>query len=224
MHRVRRRIRPLAALVSLATVLTLAGAAPTLAGPLPPSGADARIAPVAALTGSWRATTGSSTGYTVTTETAFIGRETIRGRTTSVTGSARVRLVGGRERLTAARFTADLRRATTGNALYDRQANALLETSRYPTGTFVLVTPVYLPSAAAVARGTAIALVGNLTLHGVTRRVTVSARMIGSSSKFTVTGALPVRLTDYGIPLVTAGGLTRADDRATIDFRVVFVR
>lgn len=220
----RRSLRSFVAPVSLALVLALpAFGVGVRAGADPVTGPIAGGAP-GALSGNWRAATGSYTGYRVVTRLAFMGPQTIAGRTTAVTGSAQVRLISGRERLTAARFTADLRKATTGNAIYDRQAASLLEISRYPTGTFVLATPLVLPSASALAAGSAVSLVGNLTLHGVTRRVTVPARVIGTSSRFTVTGAISVRLTDYRIPLVVAGGLARADDRATVDFRVVFVR
>ena len=180
--------------------------------------------PPSALTGTWRATTGSHTGYKVTTNIFLAGTQTIAARTTAVTGSATVRLVSGRERLTAARFSADLRRATTGNALYDQQAADTFQTARYPTGVFVLVTPVNLPSATTLSRGTTITLAGKLTLHGVTKPVTVRARAIGNSKRFTVSGVIALRLSSYGIPLMSAGGLARTEDSATVDFKVIFVR
>ena len=211
----------------LAVILGSAGScgATVLAAPSAPAAPRAEAGqPPSAFVGRWRATTGSHTGYRVTTEVFLAGTQVIRGRTTAVTGSATVRLVSGRERLTAARFAADMRRATTGNALYDQQAAETFETVRYPTGVFVLVTPVYLPSAASLAKGTTINLIGKLTLHGVTRPVTLRARAIGNSRRFAVSGVLPIRLSDYGIPLVSAGGLARTADSATVDFKVVFVR
>lgn len=201
------------------------GVATVVAAPSAPAHpATGAADPPAALTGTWRATTGSHTGYRVTTNVVFVGSQVIAARTTAVTGSATVRLVSGLERLTAARFSADLRRATTGNALYDQQAAETLETEKYPNGVFVLVTPVALPSATTIARGTRMTLVGNLTLHGVTRRVTVPAQVIGTSKRFTVSGVIPLRLSDYQISLVSAGGLARTEDRATVDFKVIFVR
>ena len=223
MPRVTRRIRSLAVAVALASALPVPVGV-TFSASARPAAATTLTVPVAAMSGNWRATTGSYTGYTVTTTVVLLGRETITGRTSAVTGSAQIRLVDGRERLVSSRFTADLRAATTGRLIYDRQANAIFDTATYPTGTFVLVTPLSLPSAATIARGVAVTLVGNLTMHGVTRRVTVPVRVAGSTTRFTVTGSSAVRLTDYRIPLVAAGGLARADDRATIDFRVVFVR
>jgi polyisoprenoid-binding protein YceI len=213
--------------LTLAVILGSAwsGAAGVAAAPIAPAVPSVDAAtPPSALVGSWKATTGSHTGYRVTTNVFLAGTQTIVGRTTAVTGSATVRLVSGRERLTAARFSADMRRATTGNAVYDQQAAATFETSRYPTGVFVLTSPVYLPSAASLAKGTTVTLVGRLTLHGVTKPVTVRARSIGHSKRFTVSGVLPIRLSDYAIPLVSAGGLARTNDNATVDFKVVFVR
>ena len=221
----RRSLRSLVAPVALAVAVAMPAFGAGVQGRVAdPSAAPAAAAVPGALTGNWRTTTGSYTGYRVVTRIAFAGPRIIAGRTTAVTGSAQVRLISGRERLTAARFTADLRKATTGDAFYDRQAASLLEVSRYPNGIFVLVTPLVLPTARALAAGTSVSLVGNLTLHGVTRRVTVPARVIGTSSRFTVTGTIAVKLTDYRIPLVAAGGLARTDDRATVDFRVIYVR
>ena len=219
------RVRSLAVVLGLVVSILVPtlGASVAAATTVPAPGAASAAAP-GAFSGNWRVTTGSYTGYRVFTDVLFVGRQTIAGRTSAVTGSAQIRLVSGRERLTAARFTADLRKATTGNAAYDSQAASVFETSRYPNGVFVLVTPVVLPSATTLARGSTVSLVGNLTLHGVTRRVTIAARVIGSSRRVTVTGAVPIRLTDYRIPLIAAGGLARTDDRATVDFRVVFVR
>ena len=52
----------------------------------------------------------------------------------------------------------------------------------------------------------------------------MASRSIGTSKRFTVSGVLPIRLSDYRIPLVSAGGLARTADSATVDFKVVFVR
>jgi polyisoprenoid-binding protein YceI len=222
----RRGLLWLALVLAVILGSTWPGVASVVAAPSTPSGRpDVTDAPPpSALAGTWRATTGSHTGYKVTTNVFLAGTQTIAGRTRAVTGSATIRVVSGRERLTAARFSADLRKATTGNAMYDQQAAATFETERYPTGVFVLVTPVYLPSAASLAKGTTIGLTGKLTLHGVTRQVTVRARSIGNSRRFTVSGVIPIRLSDYRIPLVSAGGLARTNDSASIDFKVVFVR
>jgi len=221
----RGSIRSFVAPLTLAVVLGLpASGAGAYAGVPDPATAPTVIGTTGALVGNWRVTAGSHTGYRVVTRVAFAGAQTIAGRTTAVTGSAQVRLISGRERLTAARFTADLRKATAGDALYDRQAASLLEVSRYPHGAFVLLAPLALPSARALGAGASVTLVGNLTLHGVTRRVIVPAQVVGSTSRLTFTGRIAPLLTDYGIPLVAAGGLARADDRATVDFRVVFVR
>ena len=221
----RRGVLWLALVLAVILGSAWSGVATVVAAPSSPAVPTTHEAdPPSALTGTWKATTGSHTGYKVTTSIFLAGAQTISGRTTAVTGSATVRLVSGRERLTAARFSADLRRATTGNALYDQQAADTLETSRYPTGVFVLVKPVYLPSATTLSRGTTMSLVGKLTLHGVTQPVTVRARVVGNSKRFTVSGVIPLRLSSYGIPLVSAGGLARTDDSATVDFKVIFVR
>src|SRR5688500_12455079 len=107
------RGRSLAVVLGLvvSTLVPTLGASVAAAPTVPAPGAAPPAGPGAG-SGTWPVTTGWYTGYRVITDVLFVGRQTIAGRTSAVTGSAQIRLVSGRERLTAARFTADLRKAT----------------------------------------------------------------------------------------------------------------
>ena len=188
----------------------------------PPAAVEATVP--AALTGTWRVASGSSAGYRFTADTFLIGPSTVTGRTSTITGSATVRLVTGRERLTAAQFSVDLRTLRSGSSLYDGQVSSLLETARYPIGLFVLRAPATMPSEKALAAGTTITMYGYMTLHGVRRAVSLPARLLGTARRMTVSGSVPIRLSDYGVANRAAGGLTTIDDQGSFDFRVVFTR
>ena len=66
-----------------------------------------------------------------------------------------------------------------------------------------------------------VTLNGNLTLHGVTRRLTINARVIASPETLRAFGEFPIRQSDYGIKLVSvAGGSLKVKDelKCTFDF------
>jgi polyisoprenoid-binding protein YceI len=82
--------------------------------------------------------------------------------------------------------------------------------SRAVTGTRVL-SGVYV---AAVA--------GELSLHGVTKAITVPLQLEARGDALTATGRMVVKQTDFGIePITAAGGLVRVEDEVTISFQIV---
>lgn len=97
---------------------------------------------------------------------------------------------------------------------------SLLETDRYPDATFTQTGQATVP-ASAVTSGADVTLKGRLTLHGVTNTVTIPAHIEPSGSGFTVTGSVPFRIADYGIPNSTAGGLATIADQGTFEFSLV---
>lgn len=180
-----------AALVMLAgLVLTLARPGPGAPPPaLPPAGGP----PVAAdAAGTWTVSAGSRAGFRIT-ETIFGAHGAITGYTRQIGGSA---VIAG-DRLTAARFTIDLRTVASSGK---QQAQFLIsaDVARYPQASFELTRPV---DAAALARGATVAaaIPGRLTLHGVTRpaTATVSARLSGG--ELAVAGSVPIVLAQWGI-------------------------
>jgi polyisoprenoid-binding protein YceI len=82
--------------------------------------------------------------------------------------------------------------------------------SRAVTGTRVL-SGVYV---AAVA--------GELSLHGVTKAITVPLQLDTRGDTLTATGKMVVKQTDFGIePISSGGGLVRVEDEVTISFQIV---
>jgi polyisoprenoid-binding protein YceI len=78
-------------------------------------------------------------------------------------------------------------------------------------------------SAAAAGAGTwQLQVAGDLSLHGVTRPVTVPMRASLSGDTLTATGQASLKQSDYGIEPVSAGaGTVRVKDELSLDFEVV---
>ena len=64
-------------------------------------------------------------------------------------------------------------------------------------------------------------LLGELTLHGVTKAVTVPVRLEAQGETLSVSGKMVVKQTDFGIePTSAAGGLVRVEDEVVLTFQI----
>jgi polyisoprenoid-binding protein YceI len=90
----------------------------------------------------------------------------------------------------------------------------VLDVTRYPTIGFT-------SGRVSTTGGDVFTVVGDLTLHHVTRSISlpVTVRMQGST--LTATGHFTIRQTDYGIKPVSVGGVVAVKDELTITFTVI---
>ena len=94
-----------------------------------------------------------------------------------MTGTITVVEAATGRQLTAGEIAID---TTTITSDEDRRDNRLrtegLQTDQFPTATFTLTQPVDVPAAAIAGTATDVTLVGDLTLHGVTKSVEIPAQ------------------------------------------------
>jgi polyisoprenoid-binding protein YceI len=167
------------------------------------------------------AAAGSFVGYRVEEQLASIGANTAVGRTSAITGG--LTLAGST--ITSVSITADLTQLASDDPRRDGQLSRRgLETSVFPTATFVLATPLELgsvPGDGATVRTTAS---GDLTLHGVTRRVAIDVAAARTGDAVTVTGTLGIVFADWGIEPPSGFIVLSIADHGTMEFSVVFRR
>jgi polyisoprenoid-binding protein YceI len=181
----------------------------------PPAGSGT-AGPVA-IDGTWTVARGSQAGYRV--EETLAGQSvTAVGRTGEVTGSVTV----GGSRVTAAEFTVDMASVTSDQSRRDSQfAGRIMETDRFPTGTFRLTAPIELGSVPAVGATVTANATGDLTLHGVTRQVTFPLSVRRTATTVGVTGTIPIRYGDHGIANPSVGGFVSVGEGGTVEFLLV---
>jgi polyisoprenoid-binding protein YceI len=190
------------------------GTASTDAAGSAPAGAD----------GTWRVRAGGASfvGYRVREQLAFLSapNEAV-GRTTAVSGTLRI---AGR-RVEAAEVEADLSQLTSDES---RRDNAIrrsgLESDRFPTASFQLGAPIVLRAAPARGQQVSAEGAGRLTVHGVTRQVSLPLQARWDGDTIQMVGRLPVRMSDYGIQPPRFRPVVSIDDGATIELRLVFER
>ncbi|QXC59866.1 YceI family protein [Aquihabitans sp. G128] len=176
------------------------------------------------LDGSWKVAAGTGddatvAGYRVKEVFAAGSRKvTANGRTNDVTGTLTV----AGDQVTAGEFTVDM---TTLKSDEDRRDGAIkgrgLETDRFEDGTFKLTEPIALPT---IKDGDTfdVKATGELTLHGVTKPVTIDLTARSADGVFTVQGSAPVEMADYDIEAPSVGGFVEVQDNGSFEFIVNF--
>lgn len=109
----------------------------------------------------------------------------------------------------------------SGNPFRDDAVFGLLDARAYPTITFQSTALQNVATSSANA-GTA-TVVGNLTLHGTTRPVSVPIKMaLDSTGHLTADGAITFNYADYGVKVPSLMGMTAANE-VTVAFHIVAV-
>jgi polyisoprenoid-binding protein YceI len=94
-----------------------------------------------------------------------------------------------------------------------------LQTEQFPTATFELTEPIDL--ADPDAETTTVDAVGDLTIHGVTKAVTIPIEAARNGEQLELVGSITFPMADYGITPPSIGGFVTVEDDATLEFRIV---
>ena len=197
-------------------------AAPPLSAPAASSSAAAAEGGIA---GDWAVGAGSVAGYRVREQLANLPAESDAvGRTDDVSGSITVEQAGDAAKLTAGTLTVDTTTIESDESRRDnRLRNEGLQTDQYPTATFLVTQPVDVPAAALSGTASDVTLVGDLTLHGVTKSVQIPAQAQMSDGTMQVAGSITFPLSDFGISPPNVGGfILSIADEGTLEFLVSF--
>lgn len=194
--------------LSVATTATTAGDGPAV-------GSSGSSVP---LDGTWKVTTGSTVGYRVK-EVLFGQSNTAVGRTSSITGT----FAASGTSISSGSFTVDMTTVTSDKSMRDRQFQGrIMETSTYPTATFELTKPIDLGAGPADGATKTVPATGKLTLHGVTKTVTISLTARRTANSIEVSGSLPVTFADWNVSNPSFGGTVTTEDNGLLELLLKF--
>jgi polyisoprenoid-binding protein YceI len=171
--------------------------------------------------GNWQVGTGSQAGYRV--HETLVGQSTTAvGRTSKVTGSA---VITGTD-LASATFTVDMSTVASDKSQRDTQfrGSSVMDTAKYPNGTFTLTKPIALGSIPAPGKKITVQATGTLNLHGVTKSVTFSTTAVRNGSTIQVQGSIPVTFSDFNVTAPDFGGFVVVDHTGDIEFLLNLTR
>jgi polyisoprenoid-binding protein YceI len=169
---------------------------------------------------SYEDSTGTFVGFRIDEQLSGIGSTTAVGRTPDVTGTITI----DGSTVTAATIEADMSAITTNDSRRDHEVQEALETSSYPTATFVLTEPIDLGSAATSGEATTVTAVGDLTIHGVTTGVSIPLQVQLVDDTIVVVGSLDVTFSDYGVSVPTAPIVLSAADHGVVELQLFFTK
>ncbi|MBX7222309.1 MAG: YceI family protein [Blastocatellia bacterium] len=144
--------------------------------------------------------------------TDFVGEASIVP-TATVGSSARMEIQAGSLQVLN-KVSADQKRE-----IERRMRDEVLESAKYPKITF----QTQEIRIAKIVNGVRYAqIVGNLTLHGVTKPLVFNAQVIRDEGKLRATGQFQINQTDFQIKLISAaGGAIKVKDTLTFSFDIV---
>lgn len=165
------------------------------------------------LDGDWTVADGSFAGYRV--NEVLNGQDvTVTGRTEDVSGQISI----ADSTLSTGTIEVELATiATDESARDDFFRSQALHTDEFPTATFELTEPV-----AVNADGSDLELVGELTIHGVTQDVTVTAQAATAGQDLQVVGAAPVTFADFDVQAPDLGFVV-VEEAGEIEFSLELV-
>jgi polyisoprenoid-binding protein YceI len=188
----------------------------------PIASGSATASPAGTAAGTWTVTSGSQAGYRVRETLAFVGAPSDAvGRTSSVHGT--VTIAGSRSgySVSTASLTVDVNTLTSDRSMRDQRIHSMgLQSDLYPKATFVLSSPIVLPADAASGQTFTASAIGQLTIHGVTKTVTIpiQARLAGSVMQ--LAGSITFPFGEFGMTPPSIGGFVSVQDNATMEFAI----
>ena len=190
------------------------------AGTIGPDGLDGTWT-VDQTIGSFSDFSSSFVGYRVNETFADNKANTAVGRTPQVTGT--LTLAG--TKITAVDITADLTRLQSDDDRRDGQLRQqAIQTSQFPESTFHLSSPIDLGAVPADGATITVNAVGDLTLHGVTKQVTVPIEARLAGNVVTVTGSIDILFADYAIEQPRSFLVISIEDHGIMEFQLHFRR
>jgi polyisoprenoid-binding protein YceI len=164
--------------------------------------------------------TASFVGYRVQEQLAGIGANTAVGRTPNVSGT----LTLSGTTITAVEVTGNLFTLQSDDDRRDRSLRQqALETSQFPNATFKLTEPLQLGSLPADGATFSTTAKGELTLHGVTRPISIDLSGTRQGGVITITGSMTIVFADYNIRKPSSFLVLSVDDHGVMELQLHFV-
>jgi len=179
------------------------------------------------LSGGWTPGDGSVAGYRVREKLTMLPAPSDAvGRTSELTGTVEIdddessilALAGSVIEVDLTTLESDESRRD------DRIRTSGLETDTYPTTSFELMDDIVVPEVIREGSTVNVDARGDLTLHGVTRSVTIPLQIRLSGNSVEIVGSQTLTLSDYEIDVAAFGGFVSVENEGTIEFELSLMR
>jgi polyisoprenoid-binding protein YceI len=176
--------------------------------------------------GTWTVDSGSQAGYRVREKLASLSAPSDAvGRTTAVSGTLTLAQAAGAYSVSAASISVDVSKLSSDQSRRDQRIHSQgLESDRFPTATFKLTSPIALTADAASGQTVRVSATGDMTIHGVTKAVTIPIDARLSGSKIELVGSITFPFSQFGMTPPSIGGFVSVENNATLEFQLLLTR
>jgi polyisoprenoid-binding protein YceI len=173
------------------------------------------------LSGTWSIQSGANSfaGYRVNETLAGFGSRTAVGRTQSLQGT----LAYDGRAISSVKVVADLTALKSDQSLRDDTLKMqAIQSCQFPDATFDLSTPITLDGSTGNDSAVSKTVQGNLTLHGVTRPVSIDVKGQFQNGVVAVVGSTDIKFADYAIQQPRSVYVVSLDDHGIMEFQLLF--
>ena len=126
--------------------------------------------------------------------------------------------------LVGATIEADFTAIVSNDDRRDNKIQGALETSQFPTATFVLTEPADFGTIPDGAESVSVTATGDLTVHGITNSIEMplEARLV--DGVIVVIGSTEIVFADYDVEAPSAVIVLSVEDRGQIELQLFFTR
>jgi polyisoprenoid-binding protein YceI len=192
-----------------------------------PSGSASSPAPASGtLGGRWVVAAGSVAGYRVREQLGFLpAPDDAVGRTSAITGGFAVDggASGAAYSVRDVSLSADVSKLQSDDGRRDRRMASIgLQTAQFPTASFAAAGPIAIPPSAVSGATETVPATGQLTIHGVTKTVTIPLQVRRDAGQIDIAGSLRFPFSQFGMTAPSVGGFVTVQSDPTLEFRVLF--
>jgi polyisoprenoid-binding protein YceI len=161
---------------------------------------SAAAPPAGELAGTWTVA-GGEAGYRVREKLASLPAQSDAvGRTSAITGQVTISEQGGAYRASGANFTVDVSKLKSNEDRRDNKIRTIgLETDKYPQATLAVAGPIAIPKDAADGKIVTVQAEGDMTLHGVTKKVSIPLQVQRNGNEIRIVGNYDFAWDDFGM-------------------------
>lgn len=173
--------------------------------------------------GRWVVRDGSEAGYRVREKLALLPAPSDAvGRSRMVTGGFLVSGNNGGHTISNLEVDVDMTALTSDSPRRDDTLRHRgLETDRYPRAYFRTPGPIELPASLPTGRSSNFMVEGSLTIHGVTRQVSIPVEARLNDQTLEVVGSLIMHMADFGIEPPNVANIVSVEPTGTLEFSLL---
>ena len=166
---------------------------------------------------------GSVAGYRVREKLAQLPAPSDAvGRTGAITGQVTMTDRGGAYSASNANFTVDVSQLKSDQDKRDNKIHTIgLETDKYPQATFAAAGPISIPEDAVNGKASTVPLEGDLTLHGVTKKVSIPLQVQRDGAQIKLVGSYQFPWSDFGMTAPSLPPFVSVTGNPTLEFSLL---